>query len=410
MDVTQSDRSPAIFDTPPGRRRLVVAAQDPRYGGGFRTYATAFAEGSRRLGYEPHLVYASLEHGLSLGRRSPSLRSRQERHGLLGGTAVPAVLPELDAINQRVAAWYTRRVVLRESGGRPAWCVAASAPYGYGLLRSGARYACWIATDLEDDWRARSSALSRSRRFTHGLSAPGLQQIERDVLRGAAAVYAISPYARKRLAAAAGADESSVRVLLIPVDVDRLAPAPDALWEAGLAAPRLVFVGRAADPRKNLPLLLRAFERVRAQIPQATLAVAGGIPQGRLPSGTETLPFVPDLPQFLRSGSIFVLPSLQEGFGIVVAEALAAGLPVVATPCGGPEDLIVRSGGGVVLDGFDADEMAEAILSLLEAPTRLSQMREDGREYVRRHHSPRAFTLALAAAFEDLGLPVNLRS
>ena len=73
----------------------------------------------------------------------------------------------------------------------------------------------------------------------------------------------------------------------------------------------------------------------------------------------------------LRRASLFVLPSLQEGFGIVVAEALASGVPVLVTPCGGPEDLVRDSHGGEVLSGFDPRELADRALALLGSPSRL---------------------------------------
>jgi glycosyltransferase involved in cell wall biosynthesis len=50
------------------------------------------------------------------------------------------------------------------------------------------------------------------------------------------------------------------------------------------------------------------------------------------------------------SHDAFVLPSRQEGFGIVVAEAFHAGLPVISTRCGGPEDFIVKSEAGLLVD------------------------------------------------------------
>ena len=93
-------------------------------------------------------------------------------------------------------------------------------------------------------------------------------------------------------------------------------------------------------------------------------------------------------------------PRYQEAFGIVVAEALAAGVPVVTTPSGGPESLVEESGGGVVLSGFSPDELAETVRGLLADPGRLAEMRRRGREYVAREHSPERFRELLAAALE----------
>ena len=64
--------------------------------------------------------------------------------------------------------------------------------------------------------------------------------------------------------------------------------------------------------------------------------------------------------------ALVLLPARQEGFGIAAAEALACGVPVVATPSGGPEQLLRDSGGGVVVPGWDAAGFAAAAVALLE--------------------------------------------
>ena len=98
----------------------------------------------------------------------------------------------------------------------------------------------------------------------------------------------------------------------------------------------LVFVGRANDPRKNVGLLLDALPL----LPGVRALLVGEPPDTPLPERAQATGVVPSIAPFLRRGTMLVLPSHQEGFGIVGAEAMAAGLPVVTTPSGGPEALV----------------------------------------------------------------------
>jgi phosphatidylinositol alpha-1,6-mannosyltransferase len=222
------------------------------------------------------------------------------------------------------------------------------------------------------------------------------------VLRGAASLYATGRGSRRAVAEAAGLEESAIAVLPIPVDVGLFTPEPEDAWTAGLEQPVIVFVGRASDPRKNVRLLLEAMPLVRARIPGARLRLIGEPPNERLPEGVEAIGVVESLPDHLRAASLFVLPSRQEGFGIVAAEALAAGVPVLSTRSGGPEELIEQSGGGRLLQTFDPDELASTAADLLEDAATLVAMRRRGREYVEREHAPAAFVAALDRAFREL--------
>jgi phosphatidylinositol alpha-mannosyltransferase len=176
------------------------------------------------------------------------------------------------------------------------------------------------------------------------------------------------------------------------------------VWAERLAEPMLAFVGRADDPRKNVQLLLDAFALVRRTVPKARLRLIGRPPRPgiHLGAGVEAVGEVDDLPSVLRSAHLFVLPSRQEGFGIVVAEALAAGVPVVTTPSGGPERLVHESGGGRVTETFEPDELAAAIVRLVTSPAELEGCRRSGRSYVIAHHAPDVFAALLSAAMREL--------
>ena len=263
------------------------------------------------------------------------------------------------------------------------WIATTSASSGYGAVRSGRPYSCWIGTGLADEWVGRRPGLRASRRLALRVNAPILEQLERRVLQGAEHIYATSPWSRASVARAGRLREEAIGILPIPVDLDAFAPAPDDRWRATLEAP----------VRKNVRLLLDALPA----LPGAR-ALLIGAPPAQVPDRVEATGPVPSVAAHLRRATLFVLPSWQEGFGIAAAEALATGLPVVTAPSGGPEALVRGSGGGVVLEGFSAEELAETVRGLLADPARLEQMRRRGREYVEREHSPERFRELLADA------------
>jgi glycosyltransferase involved in cell wall biosynthesis len=346
---------------------LAVLGRDPLFGGGGRAYTEAFLAAAAALGREPTLLFDPHP-----GLRGPRLTWRR-----------------VEALRQLAAA---RRFEPELRAARSAWVVSTHATEGGAAARSGRDYRCWLATTVDAEWTGRARGLAWMRRAGAAASLPVLRQLERGVLRRASRLYTISASSRTEVMEASGRDD--VRVLPIPVDVEHFMPDPEAEWKRTLDQPTLVFVGRADDPRKNVDLLLDSARRLDG----VQIRLVGAPPRVALPPNVEATGEVPDVAAALRGATLFVLPSRHEGFGIVAAEALAAGLPVVTTPSGGPEELVRVSGGGRVLAGFDTDGMTAAIAELLADPSGLAAMRRAGREYVEREHSPSRFRELLAEA------------
>ncbi|MCP9485414.1 MAG: glycosyltransferase family 4 protein [Gaiellaceae bacterium MAG52_C11] len=355
---------------------LAVLGPDPRFGGGGAAQVEAFLEGARELGRSPELLFAP--HPTFAGRRWTLDRVetiRQLRSGL--------------------------RHASRAKDATSLWVAGPLATHGLAAPPSDRAYGCWLGTTLDEEWTARARGLGPGRRLAQRLNAPLLRRFERRLVREAARVYATSAASRTSIAAVGDRDESEVGVLPIPVDTNTFAPEPDERWQARLETPVLVFVGRADDPRKNLTLLLEALPLIRARVPGTRLRLIGR-PPAQVPDGVDALGEAPSIVGPLREAALFVLPSWQEGFGIVAAEALACGVPVVITPSGGPEQLVRDSGAGRVLSGFGVEELAETVSELLGDVATLRRMRAAGREYVVREHSPDRFRPLLAAALASV--------
>jgi glycosyltransferase involved in cell wall biosynthesis len=148
----------------------------------------------------------------------------------------------------------------------------------------------------------------------------------------------------------------------------------------------LLFAGRII-PRKDLLTLVAAFRRVVQTLPEARLRIVGtgleGSYGGAVRDLVRQLDLIGkveftgavgerDLAEVMRISSCLVLASRQETAPMVVAEALATGLPVVATSVGGVRGM-VAPGGGIVVPPADPEAMAEAILVAIGSQTELSK-------------------------------------
>ena len=149
----------------------------------------------------------------------------------------------------------------------------------------------------------------------------------------------------------------------------------------------VVYVGRIA-PEKNLALLEKAFDAIRARQPRARLILVGSGPaaqalQARQPAavfcGPRSGPF---LAEHYASGDLFLFPSLTETYGNVVAEALASGLPVVAYRDAAARELIEHQVHGWLAEPGDEAAFVAGAVALAEAPELRSRQRLAARERV----------------------------
>lgn len=352
---------------------LTVLSPDPAFGGGASAQTEAFVAGARTLGREVDVRYIP--------------------HPVLHGRML--TLDRVEALRQ-VRGGHRLAKTLSDEGS--LWVVSTLAPAGYAARLAKRPYACWIGTTIDDEWAGRRQGLGVARRAAFAASLPALRLLERRVLTGARRVFATSRGSRDAISRATGIED--IAVLPIPVDVDHFTPENDQTWFARLDAPVLAFVGRAWDPRKNISLLLDALPLLRERVPGVRVRLIGEPPRGPLPEGVEATGRVDDVAPHLRTASLFVLPSHQEGFGIVAAEALACGVPVVSTHSRGPEELLERSGGGRLLGHATPSELAATAEELVTDVATLSAMRRRGREYVEREHAPATFRRLLEQALE----------
>jgi len=181
---------------------------------------------------------------------------------------------------------------------------------------------------------------------------------------------AVSPQARDLV--------SSVlpgRYRIVPNAVETHAPVTPGA--NGNGVPRLLYVGRA-DPRKGLDVLLRAFRRVSAP---ARLDLAGPVAAATEDPRVHALGPVSELHlrALLEAADVVCVPSLRaESFGIVIAEAMAAGAAVVASDLEGYAGVLPRGCGRLVPAG-DAVALADVLEELVAAPDALRRMGEEGR-------------------------------
>lgn len=186
-------------------------------------------------------------------------------------------------------------------------------------------------------------------------------------------------------------DGLRAEVVYCPVELDPgEAPAPwPATGPAGEDGPIVGYVGRI-EPRKGVLDLVAAAPAIRAAVPGARVIVMGDDPYGadpgylarvRASTDVEHLPWVDDAPAVMRHLSVLVAPSHQEPFGTVLSEAMAVGVPVVATRVGGLAEVVDDGRTGILVEPGDPEALAAAVVRVLDER---AAMGERAREAARR--------------------------
>jgi glycosyltransferase involved in cell wall biosynthesis len=163
----------------------------------------------------------------------------------------------------------------------------------------------------------------------------------------------------------------SAQVVYPPVDQDPPEATPP--WEP-TGAPVIGFVGRL-EPRKGPLELVRAAPLIKQGVPGAKVVVVGDDPYGTDAAYTravtespeiEHYPWVDNAPGLMRHLDVLVLPSYEEPFGTVLAEAMAVGTPVVATRVDGLPEVVADGVTGRLVAPGDPPALAAAVLEVLE--------------------------------------------
>src|SRR5215472_6908608 len=165
--------------------------------------------------------------------------------------------------------------------------------------------------------------------------------------------------------------------------------------ENGARPLRIVFIGQAVG-RKGLPVLLSAFEALRDQVP-ATLTLVGAQHDEVAPllletHGVRALGRVSEQEKLeeLAHADVLCAPSLHgESFGMVLTEAFAAGVPVVASNIAGYRDVVRDGREGILVAPGDAVALAQALRTILLDEGRRAEMAAAARERARRFGWPR---------------------
>lgn len=149
------------------------------------------------------------------------------------------------------------------------------------------------------------------------------------------------------------------------------------------AKPRFISVG-SLTVRKGQQYLFRAFEKVKQVIPDAELICVGGMrpdfakEMKKWPGTFKHYNCVPhaELAGMLAGSTAFILPSLEEGFARVLSEAMAAGLPILASYESGATTVVRDGIEGIILEPRNIDAMADAMLRMARNPEENLRMGE----------------------------------
>jgi glycosyltransferase involved in cell wall biosynthesis len=244
---------------------------------------------------------------------------------------------------------------------------------GYGLLGIRALGLPVVSTVHHPLTVDRRAAFARARTYRQRLGAWEFYPVEMQgfVARRLDRIFTSSEVSAQQIEHDFGVRPERLAMVANGLDTDLFSPDP----AQARSESELLCVGRASDPNKGIPALLRALALLPAPVTLTLVDVAEsearrwarelGCGERLRITGRVT---TDELVRLYRRAALVVVPSRYEGFGLPAAEAMACGAPVVATQAGALPEVVGVGGGGVLVPPDDPEALAKAIRALLEQP------------------------------------------
>lgn len=300
--------------------------------------------------------------------------------------------------------WFFNRSLSKKAGTIDADVYEAHAVSGYGFpqklkhLGVNKPFIHTIHGVLADEYtQAKEDSYPTFRGRIANYFMRGLAKLEEEMAQNAKLIVTISNYSLEKIQTYYGIDKSKVRIVPNGVDIQKFKPTENPAEERrqfGLGSePCVLFVG-SLIPRKGLTFLVEAAkEIVKEQAETKFLIVGDGPLKKQLVATLESANLIGNfkflgnlkdemLTSIYNCADVFVLPSIQEGQGIVLLEAQASGKPVVAFDVGGVNEALRNRETGLLVKRGSSIELAETLLKLLGDTALREQMGINGRRFV----------------------------
>jgi glycosyltransferase involved in cell wall biosynthesis len=346
------------------------------------------------------------------------------RRGTAQTTILAALAGALDPQRYELAAWYLDGGAAATDPAPIAGVRIAVVPFGGGRdVVGAARFARRLAAyrpsivHLHVGGRSRVGvvrALGSARLVAHlhagcgddGRPLDGLEAFA----RSADAVVATS----RAVAELAGAGARATIVHPgVPIAEEKRGPEASQVGRAGRGP--TIGVAARLEPVKGIDVLLRAVAALRGRPPGLRVLIAGCGSAGRdllalrdrlaLAGTVEFLGWRDDLAELHDACDVFALPSRHEGFGLAALQAMAAGLPVVASRTGGVPELVDDGVTGLLAEPGDAAALAAALDRLISDPASCAAMGAAARRRAQEHFTIEAMARCVAGVYEELLTP-----
>ena len=292
----------------------------------------------------------------------------------------------------KLAPLVRRNDVIHAHSSKAAWIARASA------LLTGRRSSCVVTPHAWSFW-----ALSGWRRRA-------VEALERVAAHACAAIVAVAHHEQADGLRLRIGHTEQYRVIRNGIDLERWGgdPRPD---------PNVVLMVGRLVPQKRPELAVHAMALAKRERPAMRLVITGGGPlehalralSAALGLDDAVLLLGPrdDVPDLLSRAGCVLVTSAYEGCSLVILEAMAAAVPVVAVRIGGIEEVLEDGVTGLLCDAR-AEDIAEALILLVDHPETARRLGDEARRRARQRHSRREMALALAALYQSL-VPADRR-